>query len=105
MDLKEKKGWQTFHVGSVPLPVYLVLSLVILVTAYLEQLPVNMLGGFAVILTMGWFLGTLGANIPYLKNFGGPAIMSLLIPSILVFFNLINDNVLQSAEMLNNVKP
>ncbi|MBO0479711.1 2-hydroxycarboxylate transporter family protein [Vagococcus fluvialis] len=100
MDLKEKKGWQTFHVGSVPLPVYLVLSLVILVTAYLEQLPVNMLGGFAVILTMGWFLGTLGANIPYLKNFGGPAIMSLLIPSILVFFNLINDNVLQSADML-----
>ncbi len=100
MDLKEKKGWQTFHVGSVPLPVYLVLSLVILVTAYLEQLPVNMLGGFAVILTMGWFLGTLGANIPYLKNFGGPAIMSLLIPSILVFFNLINNNVLQSADML-----
>ncbi|MBO0419842.1 2-hydroxycarboxylate transporter family protein [Vagococcus fluvialis] len=100
MDSKEKKGWQTFHVGSVPLPVYLVLSLVILVTAYLEQLPVNMLGGFAVILTMGWFLGTLGANIPYLKNFGGPAIMSLLIPSILVFFNLINDNVLQSADML-----
>ncbi|WP_288394557.1 2-hydroxycarboxylate transporter family protein [uncultured Vagococcus sp.] len=100
MDLKEKKGWQTFHVGSVPLSVYLVLSLVILVTAYLEQLPVNMLGGFAVILTMGWFLGTLGANIPYLKNFGGPAIMSLLIPSILVFFNLINDNVLQSADML-----
>ncbi len=100
MDLKEKKGWQTFHVGSVPLPVYLVLSLVILVTAYLEQLPVNMLGGFAVILTMGWFLGTLGANIPYLKNFGGPAIVSLLIPSILVFFNLINDNVLQSADML-----
>jgi CCS family citrate carrier protein len=49
---------------------------------------------------MGWFLGTLGANIPYLKNFGGPAIMSLLIPSILVFFNLINDNVLQSADML-----
>ncbi|MDR2277827.1 MAG: 2-hydroxycarboxylate transporter family protein [Vagococcus sp.] len=100
MDLQEKKGWQTFHVGSVPLPVYLVLSLVILVTAYLEQLPVNMLGGFAVILTMGWFLGTLGANIPYLKNFGGPAIMSLLIPSILVFFNLMNDNVLQSADML-----
>ena len=94
------KKWQTFQVGSVPLPVYLVLSAVILVTAYLEQLPVNMLGGFAVILTMGWLLGTIGANIPVLKNFGGPAIMSLLIPSILVFFNLINQNVLASADML-----
>lgn len=100
MDTKEKKGWKSFQVGSVPLPVYIVASIVILMTAYLEQLPVNMLGGFAVILTMGWFLGTLGANIPYLKNFGGPAIMSLLIPSILVFFNLVNDNVLQSTDML-----
>lgn len=100
MESKEKKGWKTFQVGSVPLPVYLACSAVILSTALLEQLPVNMLGGFAVILTMGWFLGTVGANIPYLKNFGGPAIMSLLIPSILVFFNLINENVLQSADML-----
>ncbi|MFW8052736.1 2-hydroxycarboxylate transporter family protein [Vagococcus fluvialis] len=100
MELKEKKGWKNFMVGSVPLPVYIALSSVILITAYLEQLPVNMLGGFAVILTMGWFLGTIGANIPYLKNFGGPAIMSLLIPSILVFFNFINQNVLDSADML-----
>ncbi|HCM89112.1 MULTISPECIES: 2-hydroxycarboxylate transporter family protein [Vagococcus] len=100
MDTKEQKGWKNFQVGSVPLPVYIVLSSVILITAYLQQLPVNMLGGFAVILTMGWFLGTLGANIPYLKNFGGPAIMSLLVPSILVFFNLVNENVLKSADML-----
>lgn len=59
-----------------------------------------MLGGFAVILTLGWLLGTVGANIPVLKNFGGPAIMSLLIPSILVFFNLFNSNVLSAANSL-----
>ena len=59
-----------------------------------------MLGGFAVILTMGWFLGTIGASIPGFKNFGGPAILSLLVPSILVFFNLINKNVLESTNML-----
>ena len=98
--VKEKKDWMNIHIGSVPLPVYIVLSTVILITAYLQQLPVNMLGGFAVILTMGWLLGTIGANIPVIKNFGGPAIMSLLVPSILVFFNLINDNVLKSADML-----
>ncbi|MEG2707901.1 MAG: 2-hydroxycarboxylate transporter family protein, partial [Vagococcus sp.] len=88
------------HVGSVPLPVYIVLSTVILITAYLQQLPVNMLGGFAVILTMGWLLGTIGANFHVIKNFGGPSIMSLLVPSILDFFNLINENVLKSADML-----
>lgn len=87
-------------VGSVPLPVYVVLSAVIFVTGIAQQLPVNMLGGFAVILTLGWLLGTIGANIPFVKNFGGPAILSLLVPSILVFFNLVNQNVLDSANIL-----
>ncbi len=97
-DLKTK----LFHikVGSVPLPVYVCLALLILLAGFLQKLPVNMLGGFAVILTMGWFLGTIGASIPGFKNFGGPAILSLLVPSILVFFNLINKNVLESTNML-----
>ncbi len=74
--------------------------MIVIVTAALEQLPVSMIGGFAVILTLGWFLGTLGANIPGLKLFGGPAICSLLIPSILVFFNFFNENVLAASDML-----
>ena len=51
---------KTFQVGPVPLPVYLVLAAIILFTAYLEQLPVSMIGGFAVILSLGWLLGTIG---------------------------------------------
>lgn len=92
--------WMQVKVGSVPLPVYLVLSAVIIATGLLQQLPVNMLGGFAVILSLGWLLGTIGANIPFVKNFGGPAILSLLVPSILVFFNLVNQNILDSADIL-----
>ena len=92
--------WMTIKVGSVPLPVYIALSTVIVITGLLQQLPVNMLGGFAVILVMGWLLGTIGGKIPFLKNFGGPAILSLLVPSILVFFNLINKNIMGSAHIL-----
>lgn len=92
--------WMKIRVGSVPLPVYLALSVVIVAAGILQQLPVNMLGGFAVILTLGWLLGTIGANIPFLKNFGAPAILSLLVPSILVFFNLVNKNILASADIL-----
>ncbi|KAF1296405.1 malate permease [Enterococcus sp. JM4C] len=94
------KKMKDVRIGSVSLPVYLVTSAVILATALLEQLPVNMLGGFAIILSMGWLLGTIGGNIPILKNFGGPAILSLLIPSIMVFFNLLNENVLASTDIL-----
>lgn len=95
-----KQSISDIKVGSVPLPVYLCLSALILAAGLLQQLPVNMLGGFAVILTMGWLLGTIGANIPGLKNFGGPAILSLLVPSILVFFNLINPNILEATNVL-----
>ena len=91
---------KTFQVGPVPLPVYLVLAAIILFTAYLEQLPVSMIGGFAVILSLGWLLGTIGGSIPGLKHFGGPAIMSLLVPSILVFFNVFNENTLDATNML-----
>lgn len=80
--------WMEIRIGYTPLPVYIVLATIIMITAFLQQLPVNMLGGFAVILTMGWLLGTIGANLPVLKHFGGPAILSLLLPSILVFFQL-----------------
>lgn len=99
-DLVQAKKNSTFKIGSVPFPVYLTLATLIFITGYLQQLPVNMLGGFAVILTMGWLLGTIGANIPVLKNFGGPAILSLLVPSILVFFNLLNPNVLEATNVL-----
>ncbi len=99
-DQPNRVSWKEFQVGSVPLPVYVSLSLVVMAAAYWQQLPVNMLGGFAVILTLGWLLGTIGGSIPGLKNFGGPAILSLLVPSVLVFFNLVNENVLESADIL-----
>ena len=44
-----------------------------------------MIGGFAVIMIMGIFLGDIGMRIPILKNIGDPAILSLFIPSLLVF--------------------
>ncbi|MDM7530543.1 2-hydroxycarboxylate transporter family protein [Lacticaseibacillus paracasei] len=95
-----QKKWMDFKVGSVPLPVYIVMAAIIVLAGVMQQLPVNMLGGFAVILTLGWLLGTIGANIPIVKNFGGPAILSLLVPSILVFYNAMNPNVLKAADML-----
>ncbi|MGT2932621.1 2-hydroxycarboxylate transporter family protein [Streptococcus catagoni] len=100
IDNRKQVTLTSIRIGSVPLPVYVVLAILILITGYLQQLPVNMLGGFAVILTMGWLLGTIGASIPGLKNFGGPAILSLLVPSILVFFNLLNPNVLAATNIL-----
>ena len=40
------------------------------------------------------------ASIPGLKNFGGSAILSLMVPSIMVFMNVFNQNTLDAANML-----
>ncbi|MGX7417259.1 2-hydroxycarboxylate transporter family protein [Carnobacterium gallinarum] len=102
-DVKSLNFFEKFKkvkVGAIPLPAYLAMAIVIMLSAYFEELPVNMLGGFAIILSLGWFLGGIGGSIPGLKNFGGSAIFSLMIPSILVFFNFFNANTLAATDML-----
>lgn len=79
-----------WKVGVVPLPLYLVLAAVIFAASVYNKLPADMIGGFAVIMVMGILLGDLGQRIPILKNVGGPAILSLMVPSILVFYNVLN---------------
>ncbi|MBO1515260.1 2-hydroxycarboxylate transporter family protein [Metabacillus bambusae] len=94
MKLKELK------VGVIPLPLYVALALIIYGASVYNQLPPDMIGGFAVIMIMGILLGDLGLKIPILKDIGGPAILALLIPSIMVFYNLINPAAMEAVTTL-----
>lgn len=87
-------------VGPVPLPLYVVLAAVIYAASVYNQLPPDMIGGFAVIMIMGMLLGDLGMKIPILKDIGGPAILALLVPSTLVFFDLINPSATEAVTTL-----
>ncbi|MCI2255968.1 2-hydroxycarboxylate transporter family protein [Domibacillus sp. PGB-M46] len=87
-------------VGPVPLPLYVVLAAVIYAASVYNQLPPDMIGGFAVIMIMGMLMGDLGMKIPILKDIGGPAILALLVPSILVFFDLINPSATEAVTTL-----
>jgi malate:Na+ symporter len=49
-----------------------------------------MIGGIAVMMVMGILLGDIGLRVPILKDIGGPAILSIFVPSVMVFYNLIN---------------
>ncbi|MFV8260743.1 2-hydroxycarboxylate transporter family protein [Aerococcus urinaeequi] len=93
-------AWQGVKVGPMPLPWFLLFAAIILMAAVTESLPVDMLGGFGVILTLGWALGKIGDTIPGLNKFGGSTILSMLIPSILVFYGLLPDNAIESVTML-----
>jgi malate:Na+ symporter len=78
------------QIGPLPLPLYIVLFAVIGAASVCGRLPADMVGGFAVIMILGWILGEAGMRIPVLKDIGGPAILSLFVPAILIFYGLIN---------------
>src|SRR6476469_4957063 len=89
---KEDKGFLarlgSVKIGVVPLPLYIIIAAVILASAHYKMLPADMIGGFAIIMVMGIFFGEVGMRIPILKDIGGPAILALLVPSILVYLNV-----------------
>ncbi len=82
--------FKQLKVGVIPLPLYLVLAAIVYGASVYNQLPPDMIGGFAVIMVLGILLGDLGMKIPILKDIGGPAILALLVPSVLVFYNIFN---------------
>ncbi len=77
-------------VGPVPIVIYIPIAIVILAAASLKKLPIDMIGGFACIMVMGFLFGDIGGKIPVLKNIGGPAILSLFIPSAMIGYNIMN---------------
>lgn len=87
-------------VGVLPLPLYLILAAIIFVASIYNTLPADMIGGFAVIMILGILLGDLGQKIPILKDIGGPAILALLIPSILVFLDVIHSTSMEAVTTL-----
>lgn len=54
-------------IGVIPLPLYIVLAAIIYGASVYNKLPADMIGGFAVIMIMGIFLGDIGMRIPILK--------------------------------------
>lgn len=79
-----------FKIGPLPLPIYAILAAIIFAASVYGKLPADMIGGIAVMMIMGMLLGDIGMRVPVLKEIGGPAILSIFIPSMMVFYNLIN---------------
>lgn len=81
---------QSITIGSVPVLLYLILAALIYIASLHGKLPADMIGGIAIMMIMGMVLGEIGLNVPILKDIGGPAILSIFVPSIMVFYHLLN---------------
>jgi malate:Na+ symporter len=90
----------SLKVGVIPLPLYLILAAIVVGASVYGKLPPDMIGGFSVIMVMGILLGDVGQKVPILKNIGGPAILAIFVPSIMVFYNLINPSAIEAITVL-----
>jgi len=77
-------------VGPVPILIYIPIAIIILAAASAKKLPIDMIGGFACIMVLGFLFGDVGGKIPVLRNIGGPAILSLFIPSAMIGMEVMN---------------
>jgi malate:Na+ symporter len=87
----------SFKVGPVPLPIYLAMVTIVLAASFAKRLPIDMIGGFATIMVLGFFLGDLGSRIPVLRHIGGPAILSIFIPSAAVAYHWMNPELIKAT--------
>ncbi|HEY8718349.1 2-hydroxycarboxylate transporter family protein [Pengzhenrongella sp.] len=85
---------------GVPLIVPILLTAIVLVAGFFDAIPPNMIGGLAVITSLGMLLGPLGNRLPVISKIGGGALVCLMVPSILVYFGAVNDNTLAAATAL-----
>lgn len=90
----------TYPIGVIPLPYFIGIALIVFCSAHFGYLPKTMIGGLAVIMTMGVFFGQLGQRLPVLKEIGGGAILCLLLPSVLVFHGFFGSATLDATKML-----
>jgi len=89
-----------YKIGVVPLLVFIILALIVYLASITGTLPKDMVGGFATVLVLGMLLGHFGLNIPILKDIGGPAILSIFLPSIMVYYHLLNADLVKSITAL-----
>ncbi|MHC1745555.1 MAG: 2-hydroxycarboxylate transporter family protein [Negativicutes bacterium] len=88
------------RIGQLPLPLYLFVAGVVYLASVYNKLPADMIGGFAITMVMGMLLAEIGGRIPGLKLVGGAAICALFVPSIMVYYNLINPAAMKSITAL-----
>lgn len=89
-----------YEIGVIPLPYFIGIALTVFLSAHFGLLPKTMIGGLAVIMTMGVFFGQIGQRLPILKEIGGGAILCLMLPSVLVFYGFFGSTTIDATKML-----
>lgn len=84
-------------IGIIPLPVYLLLLALIVTFVYMHDLKSDILTSIAVMGFFGFTFAQIGKSIPVVRSIGGAAIIATFIPSAIVYYHLIPDDIVKST--------
>lgn len=83
---------------GVDLPVFVFFAVIVLVSAYLEIIPNQLIGAVACMFTIGILLGELGERIPIWNTYcGGGAILVFLVCGLMSHFGVLPECVVKNA--------
>lgn len=87
METTAKKG---YRIMGLSIPVFAIISIVVLLGTYLKVLPEGMIGAFALMLVLGAIFTEIGNHLPIVKSYlGGGPIIVIFGSAALVTYNLI----------------
>ena len=97
LEAKKSSGLELF---GIPWPMFLVLTAIVLLSAFLGTLPNNMIGGFSFMIVTGTILSYIGDHLPIVKTYlGGGPIVVIFGSAALLYFGLIGEG---TVEVVNN---
>ncbi|ONI38626.1 damage-inducible protein CinA [Candidatus Epulonipiscium fishelsonii] len=80
-------------------PIFTFFAVVILLSGWMGVIPNQLIGGIAVLFTLGIALGELGERIPIWNKYcGGGAILTFLVCGVLVYFDIMPQNIIDISK-------
>ncbi len=93
----------SLRLSGMSLPVYLLVSALILFAAVWEILPTNMVGALAIMMVLGSLFNLIGAKTPIIRSYlGGGAVFCIFASSALATFGLLPESVTQNCTTFMN---
>ncbi len=92
-----------FEIMGISLPVYLLITALVMVTMMMGWMPKGMIGAFAVMMVFGGLFNTIGNHTPVVKTYlGGGAIVCIFASAAMVTFGVIPEAVIESVDGFMN---
>jgi CCS family citrate carrier protein len=106
MEIAKKKATNQImdiKISGIPLPIYLLLSVVTIFAMVMNYLPSDMMGALLLMMILGGLFNIIGNNLPIIKTFlGGGAIVCIFASATLVYLKVIPENAVQNISQFMN---